>query len=579
MEIPGYKIEEELGVGGMATVYLAVQENLHRHVALKIMTPGLSVDETYCKRFVKEGRIAAQLNHANLLTVYDTGVYDSHYYMATEYLPGGTVRQKMNAGITVNEIVRVIIDIGNGLQFAHDKGFVHRDVKPGNFMFRGNGDCVLGDFGIAKAVNSNTGSTKLGTSIGTPHYMSPEQAKGEKVDNRSDLYSLGVVFFELLSGKPPFDADDPFSIALMQISDPTPPLPNEHRRFEPLIQRLMAKNRDQRYRQADDFIEDLEVVMADLKATRNQQPKYGAPGSNKLTAPSAQLESGSKSMLIKIAMHVSISVLLVAALYVGWTKFSNRSSTDPDVIASPNFASTTGAGANGSIKATDPVSEQMARARSLIDAGKLLHPRGDNALEVYNALLKGDPDNQAVLRAKLNLAAILMQNAQTAWLAGNLAQAGKILQRAIEEFPKDQGLRLLQQQVLEPKAVALQQTDSVTDELDRDPKTASLDSVNQSEIDELLTRGDRFYEANIFSHPPGENATDMYLQVIAMQADNQRAVSRLDQIAGTWANAAAANLKRGKLGIAKRMVGKGLQASPNNVQLLSLKKRIANQGS
>jgi len=230
-------------------------------VALNVMTRGLAVDETYSQRFLKEGRIAAQLTHLNLLTVYDIGVHDNHYYMASEYLPGGTARDKMNEGMTEADIVQIITDIAQGLQFAHSKGFVHRDVKPGNLLFRGNGDCVLGDFGIAKAVDSNTGATKLGTSIGTPHYMSPEQAKGEKVDHRTDLYSLGVVFYEMLAGKPPFDADDPFSVALMQINEPCPDVPDEFSYFQPLIEKLMAKNRDERYPQADDFLDDLELSL------------------------------------------------------------------------------------------------------------------------------------------------------------------------------------------------------------------------------------------------------------------------------------------------------------------------------
>ena len=251
--------------------------------------------------------------------------------MATEYLPGGTAREKMNSGITVSEIVKVIIDIGRGLQYAHSKGFVHRDLKPGNFMFRLNGDCVLGDFGIAKAVDSNTGSTKLGTSIGTPHYMSPEQAKGEKVDHRSDLYSLGVVFFEMLTGKPPFDADDPFSVALMQISDPAPALPDEHKQFNPLIQRLMAKDRNERYNQADDFIADLEQVMGAAKSKVKKSKENKAPDWNGGTTPSAQVRSESSSKLTRIVMFASILVMSVAAVYIGWTKFSGDFSAGPAV--------------------------------------------------------------------------------------------------------------------------------------------------------------------------------------------------------------------------------------------------------
>jgi len=581
MEIPGYKIKGELGAGGMATVYLAVQENLHREVALKVMTPGLAVDETYCQRFLKEGRITAQLSNPNLLTVYDIGVHESHYYMATEYLPGGTVRQKMNAGITVEEIVKVIIDIGHGLQFAHGKGFVHRDVKPGNFMYRANGDCVLGDFGIAKAVDSNTGSTKLGTSIGTPHYMSPEQAKGERVDHRSDLYSLGVVFFELLTGNPPFDAGDPFSVALMQISDPTPPLPREHQRFDPLIQRLMSKDRNDRYNQADDFIADLQDVMAGGKAKSRTTPKKEKPArkssQNKKTVRSAKLESEGGSKLTRMLMYGSIFAMLAAASYFGWSKFAvdpgglnGNDSTRQTVATDANTASQ---------QSADTIANQLALARGMVDAGRLVQPKGNNALEIYDALLKVNPGNQVVLNARRELGKKLEQNAEVAWVTGEPDQAIRMLQAAIAEFPTDQALRRLLRQIEQSESAAAQAVDTVVEKPESKPVTPAQSSGSPSGISDLNARADRFFDANIFSHPPGENATDVYLQVLAIQPGNHHAVGRLDQIAGTWANAAATNLKRGKLRIASRMVDKGLQASPNNQQLLDLRTKIAEQGN
>jgi serine/threonine protein kinase len=580
MEIPGYNISGELGAGGMATVYLAVQENLHREVALKVMTPGLAVDETYCERFLKEGRITAQLSHSNLLTVYDIGVYENHYYMATEYLPGGTVREKMNAGITVEEIVKVVVDIGHGLQYAHGKGFVHRDVKPGNFMYRSNGDCVLGDFGIAKAVDSNTGSTKLGTSIGTPHYMSPEQAKGERVDHRSDLYSLGVVFFELLAGKPPFDADDPFSVALMQISEPAPLLPTEHKKFDPLIQRLMSKDRNERYNQADEFIEDLEAVVGGAKIKsgskprKEKSPRPSDPNTETVRSPKLESEGGPK--LTRLLMYGSIFAVLVAASYVGWTKFST-SSDKAEVSGQQQTADT---GSNPADRpATDTIADQLDLAKSMVDAGRLLQPEGNNALEVYDDLLKVNPGNQVVLSAKRQLAKKLEQNAEVAWVTGDPEQAIDMLNNAIAVFPVDQALRRLLQQIQQAENAGDTAADTLVEEPVPTPVAPTQSSGSQREIDDLNTRGDRFFDANIFSHPPGENATDVYQQVLALEPGNQHAVGRLDQIAGTWANAAVTNLKRGKLRIAARMVDKGLQASPSNAELLALQKQIAEQGN
>ncbi|MBK6436104.1 MAG: serine/threonine protein kinase [Rhodanobacteraceae bacterium] len=198
VDISGYRILRSLGEGGMASVYLAMQESLDREVALKVMAPALAENAEF-DRFLKEGRLAAKLSHPNLVTVYDIGQHNGLYYLAQEFIPGGTLRERMGTVMPVPATLDVIRDIALGLAYAHEKGVVHRDVKPANVLFRANGTAVLADFGIAKAMNSNTMATQAGNSIGTPHYMSPEQARAEKVDGRSDLYSLGAMMYELLA--------------------------------------------------------------------------------------------------------------------------------------------------------------------------------------------------------------------------------------------------------------------------------------------------------------------------------------------------------------------------------------------
>jgi serine/threonine-protein kinase PpkA len=262
VEIPGYRIVKAIGVGGMASVYLAVQESLDREVALKVMAPTLAENAEFADRFLKEGRLCAKLSHPNLVTVYDIGQYGQVYYLAQEYIPGGTLREKMNAGMTVPEILDVVRDVAQGLAYAHEKGVVHRDVKPGNVLFRANGTAVLADFGIAKAMDSKTMSTQAGNSIGTPHYMSPEQARAEKVDGRSDLYSLGAMLFEMLVGTPPYDATDPFSIALMHVTHPVPQLPPNVAWLQPLIEKLMAKLPQSRFATGDELITGCDKLFA-----------------------------------------------------------------------------------------------------------------------------------------------------------------------------------------------------------------------------------------------------------------------------------------------------------------------------
>jgi serine/threonine-protein kinase PpkA len=207
MHIPGYQIERELGQGGMAIVYLALQESLHRHVALKVIKPVLTTDEEFAQRFLREGRIIAQLSDPHIVTVYDIASYEGTYYLSMEYLPGDTLQQRIREGLPLKDALAVARAIAGALHYAHHRGIIHRDIKPQNILFRENGSPVLTDFGIAKTLGSSTIMTRTGLSIGTPRYMSPEQIRGQDVDARADLYSFGVLFYEMLTGNVPYNAE------------------------------------------------------------------------------------------------------------------------------------------------------------------------------------------------------------------------------------------------------------------------------------------------------------------------------------------------------------------------------------
>lgn len=258
INIPGYSVSGEIGRGGMAVVYRARQVLLDREVALKVLNPSLAQDPVYAQRFLQEARMLASLGHPHIVPVYDVGVTpEGLHYFSMQLFNGGDFGRKLREGIDEVELVRVLLATAQALGFAHSRGYVHRDVTPANVLFDERNRPVLTDFGIARALAATSRITASGLSVGTSHYMSPEQARGQEVDRRSDIYSLGVLVFEALAGKPPFDGEDGFAVAYAHVHEPVPALPEGLERWQALIDRSMAKNPDERFADCAAFIEGL----------------------------------------------------------------------------------------------------------------------------------------------------------------------------------------------------------------------------------------------------------------------------------------------------------------------------------
>jgi serine/threonine protein kinase len=266
-QIPGYRIIKKIGQGGMADVYLGVQEALDRQVAIKVLDPLLLRDEQFAARFIKEARTAARLDHRNIITIHDVGMTQEgdihYYYIVMEHLAGSlNARLKKQGPLSPPQALEIIKDIARALEYAHQQGFIHRDIKPDNIMFRFDGSVVLGDFGIARAMDATTQLTRTGMSIGTPHYMSPEQCRGEKIDGRSDIYSLGVQLYEMLTGDVPYKAENTAGIIIKHIQEPIPRLPSHLGRFQPLIDSMMAKDRERRIKSGAELIDYIDTLLA-----------------------------------------------------------------------------------------------------------------------------------------------------------------------------------------------------------------------------------------------------------------------------------------------------------------------------
>jgi len=220
-----YHILEQLGEGGMAVVYKAFDTRLERNVAIKVILPGKEHTEKFLKRFEREAKALASLNHQNIVKVIDYGEQEGIPYLVMEYLAGGTLKQKMSGKpMPWKDSIRLLIPIANALASAHKNNIIHRDVKPANVLIAQTGETMLSDFGIAKILEAEEtlDLTGTGVGVGTPEYMSPEQAQGKQVDARSDVYSLGVVFYEMLTGRKPYQADTPYAVVIKHVTEPLP---------------------------------------------------------------------------------------------------------------------------------------------------------------------------------------------------------------------------------------------------------------------------------------------------------------------------------------------------------------------
>lgn len=265
MAIPGYRILRKIRQGGMSTVYLARQKSVDREVAIKVMSPSLSADPGFGSRFYREAKIVGQLSHPNIVSIYDVGSHRHYNFIAMDYLPGAPLQDQLDEGISSEQAVRIVREMAAALDYAHERGYIHRDIKPDNILFREDGSAVLCDFGIAKALKGNIKMTVSGSVLGTPHYMSPEQAQGKTLDGRADIYSLGVVFFEMLSGQVPFSGEDAVSVAVKHMTSPIPKLPTTAKAFQPIIDRMMEKKVSARFQNGKEVIAALDELVANLQ--------------------------------------------------------------------------------------------------------------------------------------------------------------------------------------------------------------------------------------------------------------------------------------------------------------------------
>jgi serine/threonine protein kinase len=415
LKIPGYRILRPIAEGGMASVYLAVQESLNRYVVLKL--PKKFNDIFQSARFVNEGRIIASLNHHNIITIYDIGVAGERHYFTMEYLQGGNLEDRIIRGMTPDEALDLVEAIGGCLEYVHRKDIIHRDIKPANILFRRDGTPVLTDFGVAKQTEADSRLTKDGIALGSPYYISPEQAECKPLDGRADIYSLGIILYEMLTGKKPYTGNSDIQILIAHLSDPIPSLPGELSQYQDLIDRMIAKNPDERFATAREMVQYIEQIRhtGSSASMAPMLPGRANDGQSRGQADNLQASSGSRLAFRKfnailldentLRFAGAMTILLALALVFIKTMPLMVSTFDRMLSDTPPVAVNKQAPAQHLQEEFAPQVEQyFALARQSMEKLHYTEPERDNAYYYYQMILKKDPGNEEALKGVARIA-------------------------------------------------------------------------------------------------------------------------------------------------------------------------------
>lgn len=473
-------------------VYHAIQESLQRPVALKVLNPLHSDSAEFTARFLNEGRILANLGHANVITIHDIGVEGGLHYLSMELVEGGDLKRRMKERIDPGTVMQYVRTIADCLATAHEKHIVHRDIKPGNVLFRSNGTLLLTDFGIAKRLDGDSDLTLTGTTVGSPHYLSPEQAQGKTLDGRADVYSLGIMAYEMLAGEKPYAGESDIDTIFKHINEPIPRLPAHLSAYQELIDRMIAKLPEDRFENARAvaaFIDGMHVEppspagvdldlgeAAEAPATRTriagivEEPD----GSETVLAVDEADDDTSTEVNLKAAMTAPLSrrffipviaASLVAGAGLAWLLFGRSAppsepvarESQPAVSEPVDKAAETGTSAAAEaasppslVSGTDTekrVVSLLVSAERAMEEFRLTRPEGDNALEYYNEVLALDPANPIAADGYRRIAGRYGVLARSEVKRGNYVKAGDFVELGLTLDPQNPDLLVLRQQV------------------------------------------------------------------------------------------------------------------------------------
>lgn len=470
MDIPGFSIERKIGDGDYASVYLAMQQDEGRVVALKVVKPKLSLDPEFRAGFDKLAKELIALDHKNLITIYAGGVVADKCYLAMEYFPAGTLRHRLLVGLSLGKSLKLTHCIADAITFLHQSDFVHNGLKPSNVFLRDNGEAVLGDPEIAKRLIWEKNNQALSPeTLSQALYLSPEQAQGKHPDERSDFYSLGLILYELISKKRPFQSKDPKSLAEMHANDSAPPL-GDKAYLQPIIDQLLTKIPEERIENAQQYHEWVKTVQEDAG-----ESSLGKASEHEQTIIKQSDSVGGFAN----AKWAALGILVVG---IGFGFFF-LTSGEEDVSADKVQLST----AEVVTKKQDAVVEENAivneneqvkatllnEAKELLAAGKLIYPEGNNAFARYQEVLAISANDAAANAGLLQIQKHIIALANQRIASGEFASAQTLITDSISNFPTSTLLINLKHTIKRSREEAENRKRQAAEQLAKDRQSAA----------------------------------------------------------------------------------------------------------
>jgi len=562
ISVPGYKIEHLIAEGATASIYLAIQESLGRHVAIKLLRKIDNPDQL--NRFLNEGQIIASLNHRNIINIHDVGVTDDgRPYISMEYLEGGDLDARIQKKVDPEDALQWLEAIGNCLDFVHRKGIIHRDIKPGNILIHKDGTLILSDFGTAKQEESDAKLTLEGCTFGSPYYISPEQAASKELDRRTDIYSLGIVLYEMLTGNKPYKGDSHIETIVAHLSEPLPDLPPELHRYHTLIKKMIAKSPDDRFTTAAEMVRFVQRLRKPVKnAWRVTWVPTGAVAIaaemvrfvQQLRKPlkNAQRMTWVSTGAGAVILGIGVTLFMRHSIISDHNEHQTTAGTSisggaipessPDIVAMPSpepgdLASETPVPSSNN---EQHIENLLSQAATAIKEYRLTTPKNNNAYNYYQRVLELHPQHKKALEGITRVADAYADRAESKLDQFDYEAAKKYLHRGLTIQPENTRLLGLQK---------------------------------KANIGRIIAQAATALKEYRLTTPKNNNAHYYYQRVLDLHPKHKKALEGITRVANAYADLAESKLDQFDYEAAKKYLHRGLTIQPENTRLLGLQKK------